>query len=219
MKKSLPLERLPIILYNIACYLDCLPLEAGLGPGSVTWSALLTQFDGLFRRLVLILPSIEDINPLLRIMVSLLKVPGIQQAKVLENRPQTRPLTEWIKLSRGAHTFASIRNNCFKIEQFFFLGNAGSVFQSTELRHTKLDAAVSLFDGSVLPVSQGIYSRSRQTLFRTNDRVRVDTGHQVQDDDTGFEFPAASSIRITSTNRDHDSFNSYNICLRVIARE
>ncbi|XP_020280656.1 protein unc-79 homolog isoform X3 [Pseudomyrmex gracilis] len=81
MKKSLPLERLPIILYNIACYLDCLPLEAGLGPGSVTWSALLTQFDGLFRRLVLILPSIEDINPLLRIMVSLLKVPGIQQAK------------------------------------------------------------------------------------------------------------------------------------------
>ncbi|XP_067215729.1 protein unc-79 homolog isoform X2 [Linepithema humile] len=81
MKKSLPLERLPIILYNIACYLDCLPLEAGLGPGATTWSGLLVQFDGLFRRLVLLLPSIEDITPLLRIMISILKVPGIQQSK------------------------------------------------------------------------------------------------------------------------------------------
>ncbi|KYN09887.1 Protein unc-79 like protein [Trachymyrmex cornetzi] len=81
MKKSLPLERLPIILYNIACYLDCLPLEAGLGPAAATWSGLLTQFDGLFRRLVLMLPSIEDITPLLRIMISILKVPGIQQSK------------------------------------------------------------------------------------------------------------------------------------------
>ncbi|XP_072766929.1 protein unc-79 homolog isoform X2 [Anoplolepis gracilipes] len=81
MKKSLPLERLPIILYNIACYLDCLPLEAGLGPGAATWSGLLAQFDGLFRRLVLMLSSIEDITPLLRIIISILKVPGIQQSK------------------------------------------------------------------------------------------------------------------------------------------
>ncbi|CAL7949507.1 unnamed protein product [Xylocopa violacea] len=80
-KKSLPIERLPIILFNIACYLDCLPLEAGLGPGAATWSGLLTQFDSLFRRLVLMLSSIEDTTPLLRIMISLLKVPGIQQAK------------------------------------------------------------------------------------------------------------------------------------------
>ncbi|KAG7202977.1 hypothetical protein KM043_010111 [Ampulex compressa] len=80
-KKSLPLERLPIILYNIACYFDSLPLEAGLGPGAATWSGLLAQFDGLFRRLVLMLSSIEDITPLLRIMISILKVPGIQQSK------------------------------------------------------------------------------------------------------------------------------------------
>lgn len=81
-KKSLPMERLPTILYNIACYLDCLPLEAGLGPGAATWSGLLTQFDGLFRRLVLMLSSIEDTTSLLRIMISLLKVPSIQQSKV-----------------------------------------------------------------------------------------------------------------------------------------
>ncbi|XP_043258139.1 protein unc-79 homolog [Colletes gigas] len=80
-KKSLPTERLPVILYNIACYLDCLPLEAGLGPGATTWNGLLAQFDSLFRRLVLMLSSIEDTTPLLRIMISLLKVPGIQQSK------------------------------------------------------------------------------------------------------------------------------------------
>lgn len=72
------MERLPIILFNIACYLDCLPLETGLSPGATTWSGLLAQFDGLFRRLVLMLSSIEDTTPLLRIMISLLKVPGIQ---------------------------------------------------------------------------------------------------------------------------------------------
>ncbi|XP_011310336.1 protein unc-79 homolog isoform X3 [Fopius arisanus] len=80
-KKSLPVDNLPIILHNVACYLDCLPLEAGLGPGAATWSGLLAHFDGFFRRLVLMLASIEDITPLLRIMVSILKVPGIQQTK------------------------------------------------------------------------------------------------------------------------------------------
>lgn len=80
------MERLPVILFNIACYLDCLPLEAGLGPGATTWSGLLAQFDGLFRRLVLMLSSIEDTTPLLRIMISLLKVPGIQQSKVMIHR-------------------------------------------------------------------------------------------------------------------------------------
>ncbi|XP_033217095.1 protein unc-79 homolog [Belonocnema kinseyi] len=82
-KKSIPLGRLSTILHNIACYLDCLPLEAGLGPGTITWSGLLSQFEGFFRKLVLLLSSIEDITPALRIMISILKVPGIQQSKGL----------------------------------------------------------------------------------------------------------------------------------------
>ena len=66
----------------MACYLDCLPLEAGLGPGATTWGGLLTHFDGLFRRLVLLLSTLEDVTTsLLRIMVSILKVQGIQQNK------------------------------------------------------------------------------------------------------------------------------------------
>ncbi|KAG8333731.1 Protein unc-79, variant 2 [Homalodisca vitripennis] len=80
-KKSLSNEQLPVILHNMACYLDCLPLEAGLGPGSSTWVALLTQLELLFRRLVLVLSTLPDVIPLLRIMVSVLRVPGIQSTK------------------------------------------------------------------------------------------------------------------------------------------
>jgi hypothetical protein len=81
-KKSLPTEYLSVILRNIACYLDCLPLEAGLGPGAITWSGLILQFDTFFRRLILLLTNIDDITPLLKIMISILKVSGIQQSKV-----------------------------------------------------------------------------------------------------------------------------------------
>ncbi|XP_039288508.1 protein unc-79 homolog isoform X2 [Nilaparvata lugens] len=75
------LEGMPLILFNMACYLDCLPLEAGLGPGSGTWNVLLVQLELLFRRLALQLSSLHDIVPLLRIMISVLRVPGIANCK------------------------------------------------------------------------------------------------------------------------------------------
>jgi len=81
-KKSLPGEMLSLVLPNMACYLDCLPLEASLGTASITWSALLTQLEILFRHLVLLLSTLDDVEPLLRIMVSVLKVPGIFVYKV-----------------------------------------------------------------------------------------------------------------------------------------
>ncbi|XP_076284317.1 UNC-79 domain-containing protein isoform X2 [Lasioglossum baleicum] len=87
-KKSLPTERLPVILHNISCYLNCLPLETGLGVGSPIWHGLFTQFDNLFRRLTLMLSSIEDATPLLRIIISLMKVPPIQPMKDQKSYPQ-----------------------------------------------------------------------------------------------------------------------------------
>ncbi|XP_054270817.1 protein unc-79 homolog isoform X2 [Macrosteles quadrilineatus] len=80
-KKSLCPEQLPVILHNTACYLDCLPLEAGLGPGASTWSALLAQLELLFRRIVFVMYSLSDVTALLRIMVSVLRVPGVQSTK------------------------------------------------------------------------------------------------------------------------------------------
>lgn len=136
------MERLPIILHNIACYLDCLPLEAGLGPGAATWSGLLTQFDGLFRRLVLMLSSIEDSLPLLRIMISVLKVPGIQQSKVI--------------LYHAGCIYESEKNF---IMSCLILGTVGSIFKSIKLCYTEFNIEVQLFDRFVLSLPQRIYSR------------------------------------------------------------
>ncbi|CAB0018279.1 unnamed protein product, partial [Nesidiocoris tenuis] len=79
-KKTLP-DALPTILHNVACYLDCLPLEAGLVPSASAWAALLTQLDLLFRRLSLQIQAATPL-PLLRIMLSVLRVPGIASCKV-----------------------------------------------------------------------------------------------------------------------------------------
>ncbi|XP_024081973.1 protein unc-79 homolog isoform X2 [Cimex lectularius] len=78
-KKTLP-DTLPVILHNVACYLDCLPLEAGLGPGTGPWSSLIGLIDVLFRRLSLQLQIVSPL-PLLRIMLSTLRVPGITTCK------------------------------------------------------------------------------------------------------------------------------------------
>ncbi|KAF6204812.1 hypothetical protein GE061_018974 [Apolygus lucorum] len=78
-KKTLP-EALPTILHNVACYLDCLPLEAGLAPSAGAWSSLLTQLDLLFRRLSLQIQAATPL-PLLRIMLSALRVPGMAACK------------------------------------------------------------------------------------------------------------------------------------------
>lgn len=81
------MDSLPLILHNMVCYLDCLPLEAGLGGGvpgaaSASWSALLTQLELLFRRIVLHINTMEHTGSLLRTMIAVLKIPGISQFKV-----------------------------------------------------------------------------------------------------------------------------------------
>lgn len=65
----------------MASYLDCLPLEAALGPTSPIWSNVLQQLETFFRRLVLLLQTIEDVSPLLRIMITIFKIPVISQYK------------------------------------------------------------------------------------------------------------------------------------------
>lgn len=80
-KKTIPIETLPMIIENMACYLDCLPLEAGLGSIAPLWNALLAQLEILFRRIVFLMHNLDDVVPLLRIMISILKIPCITQYK------------------------------------------------------------------------------------------------------------------------------------------
>lgn len=84
-KKTLAVDTISVIFQNMACYLDCLPIEAGLGPTAPLWSALLSQLEILFRRIVFFLNQLDDLVPLLRIMVSVLKIPVITQYKVISS--------------------------------------------------------------------------------------------------------------------------------------
>lgn len=81
-KKILPIDILPTILQNMACYLNCLPLEAALGPNAPTWSTVLQQIEILYRKIILLMNMLDDITPLLKIMSSVFKTPLISQFRV-----------------------------------------------------------------------------------------------------------------------------------------
>ncbi|XP_045481676.1 protein unc-79 homolog isoform X1 [Harmonia axyridis] len=78
-KKTIPVDTLPTILQNISFYLNCLPLEAGLGPSTPMWNSVFQQIETLFRRILLILNILDDASSLLKIMVSLFRIPPITQ--------------------------------------------------------------------------------------------------------------------------------------------
>lgn len=66
----------------MACYFECLPIEAGISSISALWGTVLLQLENLYRRIILFLNTLEEINPLLKIMVCVLKIPIISQYKV-----------------------------------------------------------------------------------------------------------------------------------------
>lgn len=72
-KKALPLDTLPITIRNMSEYLHCVPMDIGYG----VWGTTLQGLETFFRRLLLVLPSLDDAEYLLDIMVSLLKVQGV----------------------------------------------------------------------------------------------------------------------------------------------
>ncbi|XP_060537394.1 protein unc-79 homolog isoform X2 [Cylas formicarius] len=82
-KKTLPIEIMPIILHNMALYLNCLPLETSLGSTTPMWGTVLQQLEILYRKLVFLLNVLEDVTPLLTIMTCIFKLPLITQFKAI----------------------------------------------------------------------------------------------------------------------------------------
>ncbi|XP_070493923.1 protein unc-79 homolog isoform X3 [Chironomus tepperi] len=76
-KKTLPLD-LPIIMRNLNEYLLCLQIESLNAP--VIWTTAIQGIDSLFRRIVFMLPSMDEIESLLSIMVSVFKMPGLPKS-------------------------------------------------------------------------------------------------------------------------------------------
>lgn len=82
-KKTLSCDVLPTVLENVACYLECLPTETTSGSTSVTWGTVLQQLEILYRRIVFMLNVIDDMTALLKIIISIFKVPTVSQHKGL----------------------------------------------------------------------------------------------------------------------------------------
>ncbi|XP_041355146.1 protein unc-79 homolog isoform X3 [Gigantopelta aegis] len=76
-RKTLPHENIMLLLSNISIYLNCITLESS----TPMWANILAQFDLFFRRLPTILPNPCDIKEVLKIILSLLKIPAIANVR------------------------------------------------------------------------------------------------------------------------------------------
>lgn len=71
------------MLLNITYYVDILTTDAISTTSTLTWTTILSQFDTLFRKIQLTISSFENINVLFKLMIIVLKIPGIISLKVI----------------------------------------------------------------------------------------------------------------------------------------
>lgn len=76
--KSLTNQQMLTVVKNLATYMDYVTMETS----SPTWSNILTQFENFFRRLPLYLPNPCDMSPVLKVIITILKMPGLTAVKV-----------------------------------------------------------------------------------------------------------------------------------------
>ncbi|XP_074643701.1 protein unc-79 homolog [Tubulanus polymorphus] len=103
-RKNLPADNIMLLLENLASYMDCITLETP----NPQWQTILTHFDAFFRKLVIVLPNPCETSHLMKIMISVFRIPGLQTVKgILE--PFSKILT------------FVIQNCTFKLQQLFDL--------------------------------------------------------------------------------------------------
>ena len=79
--KAITNEQLENVVTNLARYMDFITLETN----SPAWTNILVQFDLFFRYVHTVITPEFDVGPLLKIMIAILKIPGINSVKVTEN--------------------------------------------------------------------------------------------------------------------------------------
>ncbi|KAL5284179.1 UNC79 family protein [Megaselia abdita] len=77
-KKTLPVEKMPIILRNMAEYLAYIPVDISIGQQQ--WSSAMQALTTLFQQIVVILPVLDSVEYLLELMIAALKLPCITKA-------------------------------------------------------------------------------------------------------------------------------------------
>ena len=76
--RTLSTDSIHLLLNNLSAYMNCISLETS----AAMWTSILNQFDTFFSRLAEILPIPCDMTSVLKIITCLLKVSGINNAKV-----------------------------------------------------------------------------------------------------------------------------------------
>ncbi|XP_023177086.1 protein unc-79 homolog isoform X8 [Drosophila hydei] len=71
-KKALPVDQLPIIFRNMAEYLQCVPVEAGVG--LAVWSQAMQAMESLLRQVIVIMPSLSNAEYMLDLIVATLRL-------------------------------------------------------------------------------------------------------------------------------------------------
>jgi len=81
-KKSLSTDNCCIILSNLTYYIEIITTDTTGNASTLTWTTILSQIDTLFRKIQLTISSFENINLIFKLMIIVLKIPGIISAKV-----------------------------------------------------------------------------------------------------------------------------------------
>ncbi|XP_071543773.1 protein unc-79 homolog isoform X4 [Panulirus ornatus] len=76
-KKVLPTENLSHLLGNVASYMECVGQDGGGGLSP----SLVPLFDTFLRKVFMCINVMTDLNPVLRILVAVLKIPGVSSHK------------------------------------------------------------------------------------------------------------------------------------------
>lgn len=70
------------MLSNVIYYIDILTTDTTGTTSTLIWTTILSHFDALFRKVQLTISSFESINLILKLMIIVLKIPGIISTKV-----------------------------------------------------------------------------------------------------------------------------------------
>lgn len=70
------------MLSNVTYYIDILTTDTTGNTSTLIWTTILSQFDTLFRKIQLTISSFENINIIFKLMIIVLKIPGIISSKV-----------------------------------------------------------------------------------------------------------------------------------------
>jgi len=73
------------MLFNVTYYIDILTTDTTTTTSTLIWTTILNQFDTLFRKIQLTISSFENINLIFKLMITVLKIPGIISTKVKFN--------------------------------------------------------------------------------------------------------------------------------------